>query len=644
MKNVTILFVLVFLLFSSQVLFSQELDFDKYAYRFVKAVDHENDYRVHHYDLGFYFLDLEMDDASIYLTGSARIDLNLEAEYNNELVFELKSDMTVDSVKVNGILQTFVHSDDIVVIDYEHVADYSEDYQVSAIVYYNGSPSDGMFHNSNMYESQLFEFTYSLTEPYFAKYWFPCKQVLTDKADSSYFSITMPEDLKAGSNGLLVDEYSIGGGKKRMEWQSSYPIVYYLISVAVADYMDYSFTADIPNFSETVLVQNYIPNNLDYLDSNEWYINRTEEMIVAISDVWGLFPFADEKYGHCIVPLGGGMEHQTMTTLGSFSFRLVVHELSHSWFGDYVTCATWQDIWINEGFASYGEYLGEDYLQPEGYELIFLQGCQDLAKEATTGSVYVPFEQLNDVGRVFDYKLSYRKGACLVHMIRYMIDDDDLFFASLREFLSIYGHSTATAEDLKDVLEIETGIDFDNFFIEWYYGEGFPTYSAEWYQNGLNLHIEMDQSTSALATTLFTIPMEFEITYSDLSTEVIRKDVDANFCTYDIPISQTVTNVVLNPMFAVLADVSSVQSADEIPVPNAFRMYPNPSDGRNVHFYTDIDGNYELSIINIAGQEVFVGNFNLRDISLDISNLKQGVYFVKISDGKTTYTDMLILN
>ncbi len=644
MKNVTSLLIILSFLFGTFDIFAQELDFDKHAYKFIKATDHENDSRVHHYDVGFYFIDLEMDNTSVYLEGNTRIDLNLEAEYNNELVFEFKSDMTVDSVKVNGSLQIFSHSDDVIVIDYVHSSDFNENYQVSAIVYYHGSPSDGMFNSSDYFESELFTFTYSLTEPYFAKYWFPCKQVLTDKADSSYFYVTVPENLKAGSNGLLIDEYSIGDGKKRMEWQSSYPIVYYLISVAVADYMDYSFTADIPNFSETVLVQNYIPNNTSYFDNNDWYINRTEEMLVVLSDAFGLYPHSGEKYGHCIVPLGGGMEHQTMTTLGDFGFGLVVHELAHSWFGNYVTCATWQDIWINEGFASYGEYLGEEFIQPEGYELAFLLGTQSLAKEAYTGSVYVPFEELNDVSRIFNYRLSYRKGLCLVHMLRYMVNDDDLFFETLREFLSLYANSTATAEDLKDVLESETGIDFDNFFAEWYYGEGYPTYSAEWYQNGANLHIEMNQTTSTSATTLFTIPIEFEITYADESTEIIRKTVDANLCTYNISVAQNVTNVVTNPSYAVLADVSTVQGNENLSVSSKFKMYPNPSAGNEVHFYTEIDSEFVLSITNVTGQEVYSQIFDKNDIIPDLSLLKDGVYFVTISDGKSTFTDRLILN
>ncbi len=623
-------------------LVAQEHDFHKHAYKFIKATDHQNDIRVNQYDVGFYFLDLELDNNNVDISGNTRIDLNLESDYANELVFELKSDLTVDSITINGVIKTYSHSNDIVVIDYTHATDFNENYQVSAIVYYHGSPSEGMFNSSDSYSGENFDFTYSLTEPYFAKYWFPCKQILTDKADSSYFYVTIPDNLKAGSNGVLVDEYNIGDGKKRMEWQSSYPIVYYLISVAVGDYQDYSIDAELTVFGVTVPIQNYIPNNATYLDDNTSDINRTAEMMIVLSDKWGIYPNSQEKYGHCIVPLGGGMEHQTMTTLGNFDFRLVMHELAHSWFGDYVTCATWQDIWINEGFASYGEYIGEDLIQPEDYEIGWLNQAQNYAKEMPTGSVYIPFEELNDVGRIFNYRLSYKKGACLVHMIRYMINDDELFFSTLQEFLSIYGNSTATGDDLKDVLETETSIDFDPFFNEWYYGEGYPTYSVEWYQVGNTLHIESTQTTTSLATTLFTIPIEFKVTYEDNSEEIIRKDVDANFTSYDIPVTAIVAEIETNPYIAVLADVSTVQKAENNRIPDRLKVFPNPSNGTFTVF-TNFTEDYNIQLIDMAGKTIKNSSYGNQILSIDFSDVNVGVYFLKMSTEKESYIEKIII-
>lgn len=608
---------------------AQEVDFNKRSSTLTRINDHETDLRVHNYDVGFYFLNLEMDNTNVDVTGDVRIDLNLEPSYNNELVFDLKSDMTVNSIEVNGVNTSFTHTNNLIVIDYEHVTDFNENYDVSVRIFYHGSPSDGLFNKSKWYNSNIYSFTYSLSEPYLATYWFPCKQVLSDKADSSYCYITVPNSLKAGSNGLLTNTVDVGSGKKRMEWQSSYPIAFYLISVAVGKYQDYSFNAAIPNFSTEVLVQNFIPDNSTYLSENTPFMNRTAVMLAMFSDKWGLFPHHNEKYGHCIVPLNGGMEHQTMTSLGNFDFRLVVHELAHSWFGDYVTCATWQDIWINEGFASYGEYLGEEFIQPEGFELGWLQECQSVAKQATNGSVYVPFNEINDIGRVFNYQLSYRKGACLVHMIRYIINDDELFFLTLREFLSQFGGSTATGDDLKLVLETETGINFDAFFAEWYYGEGFPNYSVQWWQNGNSLHIEMTQTTSASATSLYTIPIEFKIVNNDASQTIVRQSVNANFMTYDIPVEGIVEELVVNPSLAVLANVSAILSLASEKIPEIAKVFPNPSNGF-VTIFTDNFAEYKLELSDLNGKIVRTLSFNANQYDADFSDIANGIYSLKV--------------
>lgn len=618
---------------------SQTIDYEKYyAVRNTKIADHEIDPRVHFYDVGFYFLDLEMTNTSVFLSGNIRIDLNLLSEYNNELVFDFKDNMTVDSVKVNGLLTSYTHTNDLIVINYEHQTDFNEHYDVSVQIFYHGTPSDGIFYRINWYNVELYQFVYTLTEPYSAKYWFPCKQVVSDKADSSYFYVTIPSTLKAGSNGLLKAEYDIGGGKKRMEWQSSYPIAYYLISVSIGKYQDYSFEVNIPQYGTNILVQNYIPNNSQYLSQNSWAINRTGEMLQMLSEKLGLYPHALEKYGHCIVPLNGGMEHQTMTTLGNFDFRLVIHELTHSWFGDYVTCANWQDIWINEGFASYGEYLGEEFIQPEGYEDGWLEECQNLAKERSQGSVYVPFSELNSVSRIFDYRLTYRKGACLVHMIRYIINDDDLFFATLRQFLQTYGNSNATAEDLKQVLQNQTGINFDNFFNEWYYGEGYPIYQITWSQNENILYINLNQTTTSETTPLFTIPMDFKIIYDDNSIEIVRKEVTANLMNYQLPISKNVIEVIANPRSAILADVTVVQNSELFEsVRNKVVVYPNPGSDIIYIILGNVNCN-KIEILSSSGQVLkFIENYKNK-LTINVDDLNSGIYFLKI------YTDKEIIN
>eukprot|EP01030_Chromulinospumella_sphaerica_P015185 gene15185-14982_t len=152
----------------------------------------------------------------------------------------------------------------------------------------------------------------------------------------------------------------MSGGRNRYEWKHRYPIDYYLVSASVARYVDYSFKMHLEGSADSMLIQNYVYDNPLTLPFFKNVIDSTGILVNYFSSIYGRYPFWKEKYGHCMAPLSGGMEHQTMTTLGYFQGWLVVHELGHQWFGDNVTCGTWRDIVMNEGFASYSEYLYYD--------------------------------------------------------------------------------------------------------------------------------------------------------------------------------------------------------------------------------------------------------------------------------------------
>jgi aminopeptidase N len=217
-----------------------------------------------------------------------------------------------------------------------------------------------------------------------------------------------------------------------------------------------------------------------------------------------------------------------------------------------------------------------------------------------------------------------------------------LFFSSLQEFLSIYGNSTATGDDLKDVLNTETSIDFDPFFNEWYYGEGYPIYSVEWYQAGSTLHIESTQTTTSPATTLFTIPIEFKITYEDDSEEIIRKNVDANFSSYEVPVTGIITEIETNPSIAVLADVSTVQKSENNRIPDRLKVFPNPSNGTFTVF-TNFTEDYNIQLIDITGKTIKNSTSGNQILSIDFSDVNAGVYFLKMSTEKESYLEKIII-
>jgi aminopeptidase N len=340
------------------------------------------------YDVYFVKLDLNVSDQSTYVSGNALIQGTAAGSNLDTLVFDFKNNMIIDSVIINGTKRTVSRGNDEITYIFNPAIEPGNNF--SAQVYYRGTPSgDGV--TSSMSSQWGKRATWTLSESFHAYEWWPCKQVLSDKIDSVYLFFTCDDDCKVGSNGLLKNVVSLPNSKKRFEWKSYYPINYYLISFAVAEYQDYSLYAH-PAGSDPVLIQNYIYNTPSSLSYYKSQIDQTDDFIELFSDKFGLYPFAEEKYGHCLTQIGGGMEHQTMTTLGNFSYNLVSHELAHQWFGDYVTCATWQDIWINEGFASYLEYIALENLVSLASAKSWMTEAHNSSFGQPLGSVYIPFQ------------------------------------------------------------------------------------------------------------------------------------------------------------------------------------------------------------------------------------------------------------
>ncbi len=474
------------------------------------------------YDVTFYHLNISLTDTSTYVKGNAiMVAFSLKPSLN-QVVLALSNYIEIDSVYFNNHKTTFVHHNDSLTVF--SILPPKEGEKFSINVYYQGiSAGSGFFSGISSRADYKWKVpvTWTLSEPFGAKDWFPCKEDLTDKADSADIFITVPKGLMAGSNGILTEVDTLSDSLLTYKWETRYPIAFYLISATVADFQDYSFRIKLPGENDSLLIQNFIYNRPGALEAMKEDIDNTGKMLLAFSRLFGTYPFYKEKYGHCLAPMGGGMEHQTMTTLASFDFDLVSHELSHQWFGDWVTCATWQDIWVNEGFASYSEYLAREFIKSKESAQQWLAQTHGTAKRARTGSLYVPADQLNDY-RIFDYSLTYQKGASVLHMLRYLINDDEKFFAVYRTYLNKFRDSVATADDFRKVAEEVTGLDLKPFFNQWFYGEGYPVFSVYWKSSHDSLYIDSYQSGTSSVTSLFQIPFELKIKFSDGDSALIK--------------------------------------------------------------------------------------------------------------------------
>jgi len=604
------------------------------------------------YDVKFYGLDLQVSNTTTEISGSATLLVEAVRELDT-VVLELQEALSVTKVEAGDgvddpdftVVSQVVHTGGVLYIPLDRSRSQGE--LLALRIEYGGEAGQdrGFFAGITTATDPAYGFdvTYTLSEPLNAKDWFPAKQVLRDKIDSVYMNLQCERNLMVASNGVLEEIEEGPDNMHIFRWRTRYPMAYYLISFAVAEYQDFSFNAPLSGEGDSVLVQNYIYDTPKVLADWEEEILRTSPMITAFSELLMDYPFADEKYGHAMAPMGGGMEHQTMTTLQNFNFFLVAHELAHQWFGDHITCGNWQDIWINEGFASYMEYVAAQRLIGQQFADDWMNNAMSIARGETEGSVYVPAGEVEDVYRLFDYGLSYKKGAILLHMIRYHLNDDELFFGALRDYLDQYGEGLATGEDFREVLEAHSGIDFSCFFEQWYYGEGFPRFQVHWGQEGDSLVIRSEQNAVVPAVTpFFRTPFDIEIRYLDGNSEKVRLMQDAPVVDTSIAVAGPVDDLLFDPDGWLLKSVSVVNLIPEYGTEKQYVIGPNPVlDELRVKFQNNprIE---RVVITNMAGQEVWSAVNMDNPVRMDLSDLSPGTYLLVMYDDDRSYMEQFI--
>mgnify|MGYP006290363123 FL=1 len=592
------------------------------------------------YDVKFLHLDLEASNASTLLSGAATCLVEV-VNSTDTLVLELLDSMEVTDVVVDSTDHpSFEHRNNALFIPLGDEAEAGE--RITLTVDYRGDAGQdrGFFAGYSRARDVTFDrwVTYTLSEPFNARDWFPVKQVLTDKIDSVWVDVTCPDTLMVASNGILQSLEPAGPGKHTFRWRTRYPIAYYLVSIAVANYQDFSFNAPLSEPGDSVWVQNYIYNHESVMDTWEAGIRETADMIELFSNLVMDYPFSAEKYGHAMAPMGGGMEHQTMTTLQGFNFTLVAHELAHQWFGDYVTCGNWQDIWINEGFASYMEYVALQNLRSQEEADSWMAYAMSLALEEPGGSVFVPEEDAGSAFRLFDYALSYKKGATLLHMLRYELNSDSLFFAVMRSYLESYADSVATGADFEKSVEQVSGKEYDFFFNQWYYGKGFPYFSLHWFRQNDTLYISSKQEGSSDETPFFTMHFDLEVV-TPAGSETIRLFQDQPEEEYRIYAPETVRDVVFDPEKHLLAKGSVVF---KFPDDQPYLLGPNPfRDTFSVQFRFP-GSDRQISLLNLEGKMIRRWSAPDNLVEFDLSGLSQGGYILVIEDGNTTYREKII--
>ena len=540
----------------------------------------------------------------------------------SSIQFELYSAISADSAFHKGVKRSVTHAGNVITVAFGEIT--LANALDSVTVYYHGDPTSSGFGSFGREVHGGAPGMWTLSEPYGASDWWPSKNDLTDKIDSIDMFVVTPKGNHVASNGLLISETPYGTAATLAHWKHRYPIASYLIGIASTNYARFSDYYVVGKDSLQVL--NYV-----YPEDSALLRPAAKTALPSIALFETLFtpyPFRAEKYGQAQFGWGGGMEHQTMTFLGkaAFNVEVITHELAHQWFGDMVTCGSWHDIWLNEGFATYCAGLmyesSSAYYWARWKKINIASVCQQAG-----GSVYC--DDTTSVNRIFSSRLSYSKGAMLLHMLRWVVGDDN-FFKGMKNYLNDpklrYGF--ARSADYIRHMEEASGRELSGFFEDWLYGQGFPTYTLSISQSvDLKTSVSIFQRQSDPSVNFFELPVPVQFFGEGRDTVMVFNNTFSGQL-FVINTGFKIDSVVIDPDSRLVSNNNKVNLTDT----KSLTLMPNPaSDFINIQQNLGIINS--CKIFSLDGKLVMHKKETeaVTRIEINTRNLKSGVYLLRIS-------------
>jgi len=536
-------------------------------------------------DVLHYTLDIEIDLANKWIGGSNLMKVRVVDPVIDTFQIRISDAFAIPTIRVNGAPVTSARIDKAT-IEVTLDRSYRVGEEFDLYLEYSGKPYSDGFGSIEFTTHNGYRVAWTLSESWYAYTWWPCKDVNTDKSTADLY-FTVSNDIVVASQGTVMGVRDLGNGKHQFHWKTNYPTATYLYSFAATNYNQFDEVFNYGNYSMPVSFFVYPESDTSH---NRDLLRKTVDMLRVYSDQYGLYPFIDEKYGVVQFSWGGGMEHQTMTSQSSFSEWLSAHEEAHEWWGDMITCATWHDIWLNEGFASYSEAIWEEFKNGEDRQAL-LNYMNGLRPSRVDGSVYV-YDDSN-LNRIFSSNFSYRKAAWVLHMLRHVIGDSN-FFDTLSIYRNDYEYGSAITDEFIAEAEGVWGDDLSWFFDAWIYDIGAPAYQYGWSQSTVNgrtfveLYLKQVQSNSYPT---FPMPIDVRTTVGSVNTtDVLWNDERAEHLLFEV--AQPVDNLTLDPEAWVLATSSNRISFTDGP-PKVISIDPMTNGkghtrGIDVEFHKDV--------------------------------------------------------
>ncbi|MDH4403148.1 MAG: M1 family aminopeptidase [Flavobacterium sp.] len=582
------------------------------------------------YDVTYHKLEFTVDPAICFITGQVTTTYTA-LENMSSITFDMANELTVTSVTKNGMPLTFSESgNNELIITLPSLQQIGT--SASVKINYSGVPPVNGFTSFSSETHNGTPVLWTLSEPYGARDWWPCKQDLNDKISSIDVYITAPSQYISASNGVEPEAPVTIGSQKTTHFRHNYPIPAYLIAIAVTNYQVFTQQAGIsPNNFPIV---NYL-----YPESyatSVFLLAQTLPIMNLFETLFETYPFHNEKYGHAQFGWGGGMEHTTVSFMGDFNRSLIAHELAHQWFGDKITCGTWKDIWLNEGFAT---YLASLVIENFDGQAAFIADKSNMINNITSslnGAVYLTDAQALDANRIFSGRLSYNKGAMVLHMLRFKLGDA-IFFQGIKNYLADVNlaYKYAITSNLQTHLEAVYGSSLTEFFNDWVYNQGYPIYNIT-VQNTTagQARITVAQTTSHNSVPFFEMPVPVRLLGASGQSQDVVVNNTVNGEQFNITVPFTVTGVQFDPNKNIISRMSTVTLENaNFDFDTAIQIYPNPS---STTISISIPENIEIEnayIYTVLGQKIMETKSQK---TWDITSFSSGIHFLTIQTNKGT--------
>jgi len=557
--------------------------------------------------------------------------------------------LTIDSIRlISGTALTYTHTGNILTINLDRTYNVNEVVNVK-INYRHNNVTDASFYNSG---SSGYVFTDA--EPEGARGWYPCWDRPSDKATVDLTAkVPLSLAVRLGSNGRLNDS-TVTGDSVFYHWISRDPVSTYLVVMtSKAGYtINIVYWHRPSNPIDSVPLRLYSPTTAN--SSSIAAILPTAT--TYFSAAFGEMPF--EKNGFCYVPNSagftwGGMENQTLTTINSWNENTTLHEYAHQWFGDMITCATWSNIWLNEGFATWNEsYWVERTGGYSAYKTMINSDASSYLSSNPGWAISVPSWDVTtpDANTLFNYAVTYCKGSCVLHLLRYTLGDS-AFFRGIKAYATDTANfklKNATIPEFFAKMGSVAGTDLTWFYNAWIYQPNHPVYGN--YYNFQNLgsgnwRVNFVARQTQTNAGFFPIPITYKVSFTTGSDTTIRVMNSVNNQVFTYNFNRQPSSVVFDPDNMIVIKSATLTMGipgNETGISDKFELqqnYPNPFNPvTNIEYSVPEKSNVKLVVYDMLGKEVQTlvnevktsGRYNA---SFNGMNLPSGAYFYRLEAG-----------